>query len=131
MKNKTIKHQVLVGNIPYEILVDAYEEGGQTFIEADSLSLQLKRLAHDLVLKHENYNCDVFNFVMNAVGEKAVDIARYLETTPANLSQVRRGKEPSKAFWKFFRITMLSRLSDRRDREIDKVISGTLNSKVA
>jgi hypothetical protein len=131
MKNKKITHQVLVGNVAYEIFVDAYEEKGQTFIEADNLSVQLKKLAHDLILKHESYNCDVFNFVMNTVGEKAADIAHYLETTPANLSQLRRGKECSKTFWKFFRITMLSRLSEKRNREIDQVICGELGSKVA
>ena len=131
MKNRKIRHQVLVGNVPYEILVDAHDKDGKTFIETDSLSTQLKVLARDLILKQEGYDCAVFNFVMNTVGEKASNIAGYLETTPANISQMRKGKPCSKTFWKFFRITMLSRLSESRNREIDRVISGNTDSKVA
>ena len=124
-KYKEITHQVIVGTQVYNIKVDATEFDGKTQIKTDSLITAQRKLAESLLEKTESFDIDIFNYTLDTSGKRAKDIAALLETSPAHISQVRRGKtEVSKQFWKLFRVVMLTLLSGDERRTTDRILLG-------
>ena len=73
-------------------------------------------------MRADEYDQALANFSLNVVGIKGSSVANYLSVTPSHISQLRKGKSCSPQFWKLFRIIMITLLSKKRDRDIDKII---------
>ena len=119
-----IEHKIVVGSELHIVSVKADKIDGKDHILVDDLIDQQKKLACKLLDKSESFDIGLFNFAMDVSGKKGIEIASMLKTNPANISQIRRGKNPpSASLWMLFRIVMHSHLSNTEgQRAIDKII---------
>lgn len=133
---KRIPHQVMIGNKAHRIEVSGNTVNGETILELESLLAEQKHLAIQLLGKTVHFDRDLFNFAINVSGLRGRQVADLLETTPSNISQLRRQeqKDCSQSLWKLFRLVFMSILetdTSKRTRQIDKVARSSSQGNAA
>ncbi len=121
-----IPHNILVGERAFEVMVEGKKIDGQTYLDTKSLMKAQRKLAYNLVLQADEFNKDIFNFLMNISGYKASKIAELTKVTSAHISKYRRSEtdeHPSPMFWQLFRVVMLMILSNgNAGDDINKIL---------